>query len=189
MPITSRHQRPTNPEIPTQARTRRTFRARRLLLSAAAAVGALLTGRSAWAQSADTWLGGASANWADANWSGTDITGGQTTPLSGDSLIFASAGSFGTSLNDNLTSGSFAISGITFNGPSIFSIGGNDLDLTGTITDAAGGSGTTTISDAITLGAASTLTSSAGGTLDLSGIISNSFGLTITNTFGATLLS
>src|SRR5690242_16798501 len=50
-----------------------------------------------------TWNGNTSVNWADAaNWSNA--------PLSGDPLVFALAGSSGTTLNNNL-SADFSVGG------------------------------------------------------------------------------
>jgi autotransporter-associated beta strand protein len=59
--------------------------------------------------STTAWSGNSSANWAGgANWHAAQ-------PADGDALVFAAAGSAGTILTDDLmTSGTYAVSGITF---------------------------------------------------------------------------
>ncbi|HZZ26975.1 MAG TPA: autotransporter-associated beta strand repeat-containing protein [Pirellulales bacterium] len=138
---------------------------------------AMMTGaisRSAKA-AVDTWLGNdPTAIWSDgANW-----TGGNSPPLSGDSLVFGGAGSNGTTLTDDLTSSAFQITGITFNaGGSAFIINGNAIGLNGGITDTF--VGTETDNQAIDLQATDTIsvgTGTTASTLVLGGNISSGSG-------------
>ncbi len=71
-------------------------------------------------------------------------SGGNTPPISGDSLLFGTAGAGGLLLNDNLTNVAFNVAGSTFNpGATAFVIGngnitanaGNAFVLTGGITN------------------------------------------------------
>ncbi len=123
----------------------------------------------------ETWSTGAgdgTGKWSVAgNWTGTNLP-----PISGDFLIFgATTGTI--TLNDDLTSSSFNIAGITFNaGDPAYAISGNTFNLTGGITDNA--TNTQTVNDAFSMTAAQTFTVSSGGTLLLGGVISGAGGIT-----------
>jgi len=124
----------------------------------------------------ETWTTGTgTALWSlGSNWTGTNLP-----PISGDSLIFGQTTGT-TTLNDDLTSASFTIASITFGaqGPS-YIIGGNAFLLSGGITVTTGGAGVgntnlQTISSDIALSAtAHTMAmGSGGGNLVLNGNIS-----------------
>ena len=100
-----------------------------------------------------TWNGNTDANFGTfANWS----TG--ATP-SGNTPIFGTAGSSGTTLNNNLSGATFA--GLTFNsGASAFTIGGNSFTLTGNITNNS--TNTQTINNAITISGGRTIAATSG---------------------------
>jgi len=128
----------------------------------------------------DTWVGNTSVNWADSNWAGT----GNNPPQTGDSLVFGAAGSFGTSLTDNLmTPGTFSIGTITFNaGAPAYTItsgtaGVNGFTLTGGIDNAS--TVLQTINDSITVTAAPTTltTTTGGGNINIGGAISGAGGI------------
>src|SRR4029079_12369263 len=134
----------------------------------------------------DTWIGNTSANWADAaNWS--------SLPVTGDSLVFGAAGTAGTTLTDNLTTGSgtFTIAGITFNAgaPSYLiapASGKNTFALTGGITNS--GTNLETFNDNILLSGVSTITLTAGGgNLALGGVLSGVGGVATAGTGTLTL--
>ena len=117
-----------------------------------------------------TWNGNASVNWADAaNWSNA--------PLSGDSLVFALAGSSGTTLNNNL-SADFSIGGITFNsGASAYTVNGSEITLIGNIANSS--TSADTINLPLIVSATRTITmTGGGGNVTLGGIISGAGGLT-----------
>ena len=118
----------------------------------------------------DTWMGTVSANWNATNWSGV-----HNPPATGDSLIFTSTtGAGGTALNNNLTSGSFDVAGITYNsGAAAFTVSGNAFVLTGSITN--NGSNLETISDAFSITSAENFVV-ASGSLTLGGSISGTGG-------------
>jgi autotransporter-associated beta strand protein len=118
-----------------------------------------------------------------------------TAPVTGDSLVFAAAGSGGTTLTDNLlTPASFNIAAITFNsGASAFVInpaaaGTNGFTLTGNITNS--GTSLETINDPITSTAVRTVTMTAGGgNVVLGGSINGSAGGITTAGTGTLTLS
>ena len=91
---------------------------------------AILSGmpQNAWAANgADTWVGNSSANFSGSNWTGVN-----NPPLTGDSWVFGAAGTSGTTLNNDLAAG-VSVAGITFNsGASVFTINGNNILLSGT---------------------------------------------------------
>ncbi len=122
----------------------------------------------------DTWTGTTDNNWADANW-----TGGNSTPQSGDSLVFGGTG-IGT-LSDNL-GGALTTYGITFNssaynsggytintpnGSSIFLSGQSSGNSTG-IANSSTGLQTVNLNLNLDWGYY-TFSSSSGGTLALGG--------------------
>jgi fibronectin-binding autotransporter adhesin len=138
----------------------------------------------------DTWVGNTSANWADLNW-----TGDNNPPMSGDSLVFGTAGSSGTTLTDNLTAGgpaAWGFGGITFNAgadafiinPSASTFG---FTLNGGINDNA--TNAEVINDQIALPAIETITVAAGGSLMLGGVISGAGGGIISAGSGTLILS
>ena len=142
-----------------------------VLVTAAMLVFAFAT--TSWAAT-DTWLGNTSANWADNNW-----TGGNSPPLTGDSLVFASAGSSGTTLNNNLPA-DFLIEGMTFNaGASAFTFNGNEITLAGGITNSS--TSLQIINLPMVASAVQTVTlTNGGGNVTLGGVVSGAGGLTTT---------
>ncbi len=135
----------------------------------------------------DTWVGNASANWADSNWSGAN-----NPPLSGDALSFVAAGSFGAALNNNLTTGAgWTVAGITFNsGASAYTItdtlGGVAYTLTSGINNQS--SSAQAINEAIALSGVDTMTlTTGGGNLSLGGILSASGSITTAGAGSLTL--
>ncbi len=117
---------------------------------------------------AATWSGGG----GDNNWT-TAANWGGTAPVSGDDLIFAGANT--TAVNNFAAATSFR--SITFNaGAGNFTLSGNAIVLSGgasAITSATT-SGTMTIALGLTFStAAPTITTTAGGTLVISGAIAN----------------
>ena len=137
----------------------------RRILVAEIVFAALALGANARAAT-DTWVGNTSVNWADTNW-----TGSNNPPASGDSLVFGASGSSGTVLNNNLTSSSSTIGGITFTaGAPAYSISGNAFALSGSVTNNS--TSLQTINDALTLATTATFTGTAGGgNITLSGNI------------------
>jgi fibronectin-binding autotransporter adhesin len=141
----------------------------------------LLSGSPAHAAT-ETWVGSATAWATGGNWTGPNLP-----PVSGDSLVFATSGAGGPDLNNNLTTSSFNLAGITFNsGASAFVIGngsttanaGNAFALTGSITN--NGTKLETINDPFALSTTQTFsTNSGGGNLTLSGSISGGGGINI----------
>jgi len=140
----------------------------------------------------DTWVGNDSANWADGlNWPGN----GNNPPATGDSLVFAAAGTSGTTLTDNLmTPGTYSVAGITFNsGAASFIInpataGTNGFTLTGNILNSS--TSLETINDAIVTTAVRTVTlTTGGGNVTLGGNISGAAGGLTTSGAGTLTLS
>jgi autotransporter-associated beta strand protein len=113
----------------------------------------------------DTWGGNASANFSTGGW-----TGGNNPPLTADLLVFNAAGSFGATLNNDLTAG-LVFNTITFGATApAYTIGGNAFTLgtstAGTSLTITSGGGAQAINDNITLGnAAQTLSLAANLTL------------------------
>jgi autotransporter-associated beta strand protein len=134
---------------------------------------------------ADTWTGAASANWSDHNW-----TGGNNPPQTGDSLIFTNAtGVGGTALNNNLTTSSFNLAGITYNsGAAAFTVSGNLFNLNGPV--ANNSTNLQIINDSFSMTAVQTFTTtSGGGNLTLGGSISGTGGGITTAGSGTLTLS
>lgn len=140
----------------------------------AGAVATLLASQFAHAA---TWSGTSGVLWNDSsNW--------DTLPVSNNSLIFGTVGGGGPLLNNDLTSGSFNVAGITFNsGAGAFVIGdgtaaanaGNTFVLTGNVTNNS--TSLQTINTPFSMTAVRTFTTSAsGGDMLLGGNISGSGG-------------
>jgi fibronectin-binding autotransporter adhesin len=139
-----------------------------------------------------TWSGTTSSAWG----TGTNWT---ALPVSGDSVVFTSAtGAGGLNLNDNLTSSSFSIAGITYNsGAAAFVIGdgtagdanaGNTFILTGNVANS--GTSLETINDPFSMTAARTFTlSTSGGNITLGGNISGAGGAITTAGTGTLVVS
>ena len=138
-----------------------------------------LTSRAAAATGIDTWVGATSAWSSGANWGGTN-----TPPASADSLVFAAAGAGGLNLNDDLTSTSFNVAGITFNsGAGAFVIGnggatanaGNAFALTGDITNNS--TSLETINNPFSVASLQNFATAGGGNLTLAGVVSGAGGI------------
>jgi len=124
-----------------------------------------------------TWTGATNAWNVGTNWSAL--------PVSGDALVFGSAGAGGLMLNNNLTTAGFSVAGMTFNaGAGAFVIGdgsttanaGNAFVLTGAITNNS--ASLQTINNPFSVAAARTFTTNAfGGDLWLGGTISGIGGI------------
>ncbi len=124
-----------------------------------------------------TWTGATNAWNVGTNWSAL--------PVSGDALVFGSAGADGLLLNNNLTTAGFSVAGMTFNaGAGAFVIGdgsatanaGNAFALTGAITNNS--ASLQTINNPFSVAAARTFTTNAaGGDLWLGGTISGIGGI------------
>ena len=124
-----------------------------------------------------TWTGATSAWNVGTNWSAL--------PVSGDALVFGSAGADGLLLNNNLTTAGFSVAGMTFSaGAGAFVIGdgsatanvGNAFALTGAITNNS--ASLQTINNPFSVAAARTFTTNAfGGDLWLGGTISGIGGI------------
>ena len=154
-----------------------------LKLSVAVSVAAgSLTGFTPRASAAtETWTGATDNTWATGtNWSGTN-----TPPITGDSLLFSSATSpTGPNLNNNLTSAAFSVAGITFDATApAFVIGngtttanvGNTFVLTGDVTNSS--SNLQTINDPFSTTAARTFNlTTGGGNITLGGVVSGAGG-------------
>ncbi len=104
------------------------------LLTSVSALMVMLGAPAARAAGTATWVGNSDANWnTAANWS---TVGGSTPPANGDSLVFGAAGAAGASLNNNISS--LSVNNLTINsGASAFTMSGNGITLTGTLTDGA----------------------------------------------------
>ena len=171
------------------ARRRRSGLKRLLALSsAAAATLQLSSARHAFATTGpDTWLGNSSVSFGTVgNWNPAT----NNLPANGDSLFFGAAGSFGTTLSDNLmTPGNYTLTGITFNsGAASFTInpqtsGTNGFTLSGSITNNA--ANTETINDLITLASGNQTVNTASGSIFFGGAVGGSGALIKTgnNTF------
>jgi fibronectin-binding autotransporter adhesin len=157
------------------------------VLAAVATVCAVLAASSPLVAATDTWVGSASANWSTGSWLGDNP------PLSGDSLVFAASGSFGTALTDDvMTLSTSSVAGITFNaGAPAYTInpltvGTNGFTLTGNIVNNS--TNLQTINDAIALTGTETVTMTAGGgNISLGGVISGTSPGGITTSGAGTL--
>ena len=140
----------------------------------AGSIATMLTGPSAQA-AAITWDGATNTWNTNTNWLGGVL------PVSGDSLIFGTAGAGGLLLNNDLTSGSFNVAGITFgssagayligNGTTDANVG-NPFVLTGNVTN--GSATLQTINTPFTMTAVRTFNGS--GDMALAGNISGTGG-------------
>ncbi len=175
----SRNRRQAKRRVAAQKRSHQQVWLRRYLralsggvTAASIGVGSLL-GQTALGAT-DTWVGNSNANWAmAANWSTNPLL-----PHTGDSLVFAAAGSAGTVLNDNLTtSPTYTLGTITFN-PGAPSYTINAASGTRGFTFNVGGitnlsTNLQNFNDNITINTSATETLTAGGgNLSLGGIIS-----------------
>jgi autotransporter-associated beta strand protein len=113
----------------------------------------------------DIWTGASNTFSTAGNWTGTNAP-----PVSGDSLVFGAAGAGGFFLNNDLTSASFNVAGITFNSSAFsYIIGdggstgnaGNTFVLTGGVTNNS--TNVQTINNAFSVTAVQTFTTTAGG--------------------------
>ena len=139
-----------------------------LRLTAFAAFGIVISAPAAHAD-VSTWVGNTSADLGGLNWTGTN-----NPPISGDSWVFGTAGSFGATLNNNLAA-NLSVAAITFNSTgSAYTISGNAITLTGNITDNF--VGTETLNFNIATTAVRTVTTATGSTLVLGGNISGTGG-------------
>jgi len=117
----------------------------------------------------DTWVGSASTDWNQNTWSG-----GNATPVSGDSFVFtgANASPSGT-LTNTLTSG-FSVAGVTFNAGAIaYTMTGNSITLTGSVTNNS--TSLETIDNNIATTAVQTFTMNSGN-ITLGGVVSGTGG-------------
>jgi len=137
-----------------------------LFMLAAIGAGCVSTAQAATAN----WVGNTDANWAtSANWTNSQPAGNIAT--------FATAGSSGTTLNNDLAAGT-SIAGISYNtGASAYVIGGNDIVLGGTITI------TPAVTEIINLNMAMNASrtialSNTSSRLTIGGAISGGYGLT-----------
>lgn len=152
--------------------------ANRHLLPLATAIATLLASHSAQAAT-ETWTGATNTWNTSGNWTGTNLP-----PISDDSLIFGAAGAGGLNLNNDLTSGSFSLAGITFNaGAPAYVIGngtttanvGNTFVLTNNVTNNS--TSLQTINTPFSMTAVRSFNTTAfGGNFTLSGNISGTGG-------------
>ena len=128
-----------------------------LLLFAALAASLSLNPAARAANGADTWVGTASALFSTGGW-----TGANNPPISGDSLVFGTAGTAGTALTADQTAG-ISYAGITFNsGAPAYTIGSaNGITLTGNIVN--NGTSLETLNFPIAATASRTFTTTVGG--------------------------
>jgi fibronectin-binding autotransporter adhesin len=134
-----------------------------------------------------TWIGNTSANWLDSNWAGDNP------PVTGDSLVFGAAGTFGSTLTDNLmTPGAYTIGGITFSGgASAYTINAATPGTNGFVLGSGASivnlsSATQTINDLIGLTGTNNLaTNASGGNLTIGGVISGANAGVLINGGGA----
>ena len=138
----------------------------------------------------DTWVAATDINWATTtNWK-------PNRPASGDSLVFAASASSGLDLNNNLTSSTFDIGGISFTpGAAAFVIGdgstnanaGDAFLLSGSVTNS--GTNLETINNPFGLAASEIIAPQASGGIALGGNIGGTgFGLVKAGT-GTLILS
>lgn len=132
----------------------------------------------------DQWVGNTDANWNTAlNWSPANA------PVAGDTLIFGSAGSSGSSLNNDLANGT-VLNGITFlAGGAAWTLSGNDIGLNGTINNT--NASAITINNNIILAADGTVNLRSAGSFTIAGVISdggNGYGFTKAGT-GSSMLT
>ncbi|MBF0479199.1 MAG: autotransporter-associated beta strand repeat-containing protein [Candidatus Omnitrophica bacterium] len=115
-----------------------------------------------------TWSGGSNANWNNSgNW--------DTLPVAGDDLVFPSGGANKSTNNDFTADTSF--NSITISGTGNYTLAGNSVIVTGTITDSA--TSNTNVISMVMKGTAALTKSGAGGTLTLSGTNTFSGGVTL----------
>jgi fibronectin-binding autotransporter adhesin len=124
-----------------------------------------------------TWVGNTDANFSTlANWN-------SVTP-NGNTPVFGVAGSSGTTLNNDISGGTYV--GLTFSsGASAYTIGGNSFTLTGNI--ANNSTSTQTINTDITLSGARTIAATSGQLVFGGNITGNAGNTTLTPTNKITL--
>jgi fibronectin-binding autotransporter adhesin len=157
-------------------------RRRALAMAAVAAAVPCVAGRASAATA--TWTGAIDNNWnsdnsgVDSNWTGGAGTDGMLASNDSAAFVAGATNAGGTTLNDNLTSSSFNISGFTFgSGAPAYTIGGNAFNLTGGITNS--GTSLQSINDAIGLAAVQTVTlTTGGGNVSLGGSLTGAGGIT-----------
>jgi autotransporter-associated beta strand protein len=158
-----------------------------LVLTAAASAIPWMLSRSSDA-AVDVWTGATNTMGTATNWAAN------TTPVTNDSFYFNAAGAGGLDLNNNLTSSSFNVSGITFNttagayvigdGTATDTNAGNTFVLSGGITNNS--AVTQTLSTPFSTGGSSpTFTQATGGTLLFAGNV-NTAGGALTLSGGST---
>ncbi|WP_338285589.1 autotransporter-associated beta strand repeat-containing protein [Luteolibacter sp. LG18] len=155
------------------------MKSKRPFLLAALSPCLVVTARAA----TETWVGG-TATWSTpANWSGT-----HQPPITADALVFGAAGAGGTTLNNDLTSTSFTVAGITFSsGAAAYTIGGNAFTLSGGLTNSS--TSAQVLNTALTLsGNQAVSVGSATGSVTFGGAISGT-GVTLTTNGGAVVAS
>lgn len=132
------------------------------------------------AQTIQRWTGSAGADWNSTSWTtNTSNPGTQTTPVSGDTLDFRNTltGGNPTNRTNNNNFGGLSVAGITMNnGSPSYTLGGNQLTVTGNIN--GGGAGNNTINLDLVLNAAvAQFTGAAsGGMFTINGTISETGG-------------
>ena len=141
---------------------RRRSRRRMILFPALALLACAFMLAAAGALAASTWVGNTSGTWNTAgNWNPAAVPG------TGSNLVLVAAGSAGANLTNDLAAGkSFA--GLTFsNGASAFTLNGNSFTVTGGITNKSANA--QSISNPVTMTAATSVVSDAGGGLTFNG--------------------
>ena len=141
--------------------------------------------QSAWAAT-KTWASGGTANWSvGGNWGGT-------VPATSDALVFGNTTGT-TTLNNDLTTG-FAIGSLTNNsftfnaGSPAYTIGGNDIELRGNITNSGSSLQTINLNMLLTGGRTVRMTI-GGGNITLGGNLSGTNGMILTDGAGTLTLS
>lgn len=115
------------------------------------------------------WVGDVDAAWNTNSTGNTNWSTDALPAASGDALTFGSAGTSGTTLNNDIVG--LSISGLTFNaGAAAFTLAGNALTLNGSLTNNS--SSLETLGMAVSLGASSSI-NATGGALSFSAALSS----------------